>query len=57
MYMKLENGNSESRSILPLVWRVMYYENDCFCLKCGDNRRPTLDREGDKRLQGRLQRF
>ena len=55
--MKLENGNSESRSILPLVWRVMYNENDCFCLKSGDNRRPTLDREGDKRLQGRLQRF
>ena len=57
MYMKLENGNSESRSILSLVWRVIYDENDCFCLKCGDNRRPTLGREGDKRLQGRLQRF
>ena len=35
----------------------LYDENDRFCVKCDDNRKSTRDSEGDKGLQGRIQRF
>ena len=35
----------------------LYDEKDRFCVNCGDNSRSTPDSEGDKRLQGRIQRF
>ena len=35
----------------------LYDEKDRFCVNCGDNSRSTPDSEGDKGLQGRIQRF